>query len=246
MARKHGTAITERERIRRERVVLRRRFALAEELERQQIAQQLHDSIGQQLTAVSLGLRAISDLAPPGSEVDTKAAELRRLMSATGQELHALAVRLRPQALDEFGLAAAVEAYACDWSRQTGIALELHLRIGAVRLPRELEFALYRIVQEALVSIAKHAGAGGASLVVEQRHGTICAVIADDGCRLDWRAHLRPRDASDLGLHGIRERAALLGGSTDVECVSGGGTSLSIRIPLHIISPDPEPAELRE
>ena len=225
----------------RECLALRRRFALAEEEERRQVAQELHDGAGQHVTALSLGLQALADLAPPGPEVDRRAAQLRALLNTTGQELHALAVRLRPKALEEFGLAPAVEVYASGWSRQTGIPLELHISIGAARLSGEVETAVYRIVQEALNNVAKHSGAGGASLVVERRHGTLRALIADNGCGFETSALSRPEAAAGLGLPAIRERAAILGGSTEVESAPGAGTTVSIRIPVEVMSPDAAP-----
>lgn len=225
----------------RESLALRRRFALAEDEERRQVVRELHDRSAQQITALGLGLKALADLAPPGSEMERRVAQLRLLANATGQELHAIALRLRSEALDDFGLAAAVESYASRWSRETDIALELHVRIGAGRLSSEVETAIYRIVQEVLTHVAKHSGAAGASLVVERRHGTLCAVIAHDGSGLDTDGLLNSVDAPGPGLPGIRERAALLGGSVDVESAPGMGTTLSIRIPLDIMSPDAEP-----
>lgn len=225
----------------REGLALRRRFALAEDEERRQVAQELHDRAAQQLTALSLGLKALSDLAPPGSEMDRQAAQLRVLANTTGQELHAIAVRLRSEALGDFGLAAAVEAHARTWSKQTDIDLQLHIRIGRERLPREVETAVYRIVQEALTVVAKWSGAGGASLVLEARHGTVCVVLAHDGCGFETEALLNLEGVAGLGSPRIRERVALLGGSTEIETALGAGTTLSIRIPLDIMSPDAEP-----
>ena len=99
-----------------------------------------------------------------------------------------------------------------------------------------MESAVYRIVQEALTNVAKHSGAEGASLVVERRHGTLRAVISDDGRGFDTSALSRPEEMAGLGLPGICERAAILGGSTDVESAPGAGTTISIRIPLDIMN----------
>lgn len=241
LVRKYAKALAEHQRKERECLILRRQFALAEEEEQRHVARQLHDRVAQQLTALSLGLKALSDLATPESEMSRLAAELRLLVNTMGQELHAIAVRLRSQALDDFGLAAAIEAYASRWSTETGIALELRVRIGAARLSSEVETAVYRIIQEALTDVVTHSGAGGASLVVERRDGTLCAAIAHDGRGFDTEALSRPEAAPGRGLPAIRQRIALLGGSTDVESAPGAGTTLSIRIPLNIMSPDAEP-----
>ena len=224
----------------REALALGRRFALVEDEERRQVAPELHDDAAQQLTALSLDLKALSDLAPPGSEMDRRVAQLRVLVNTTGRALHAIAVRLRSEALDGFGLAAAVESYASSWSKETGIALDLHVRIGADRLPREVEAAVYRIVQEALTVVAKWSEAAGASLVLERRRGTLCAVIAHDGRGFESEALLNLEGSTGLGSPRIRERVALLGGSTEIESALGAGTTLSIRIPLDIMSPDAE------
>lgn len=218
-----------------ESLALRRRLALADDEERRQVAQELYDGAGQQLAALSLGLKTLADLAPPGSEMDQRAAQLRVLVQATARIVHALGVRLRSQALNEFGLAAAVEAYATGWSRDTGIPLELHVRIGTARLSGEIEMAAYRMVQEALINVAKHSSAAAASLVVERRNNTLVAVIADDGHGFDTSALVCPEFAPGLGLPAMRDRAALLGGSIDVESAPGAGTTLSIHIPLDIM-----------
>lgn len=241
LARKYAKALAEHQRMEREDLLLRREFALAEEEEHRHVARELHDRVAQQLTALSLGLKALSDQATPGSEMNRQAAELRLLVNTIGQDLHAIAVRLRSQALDDFGLAAAIEAYASRWSTETGIALEQRVRIGAARLSSEVETAVYRIVQQALTDVVTHSGAGGASLVVERRAGTLCAAIAHDGRGFDTEMSPRPDAAPGRGLRAIRQRIALLGGSADVESAPGAGTTLSIRIPLNIMSPDAEP-----
>lgn len=161
--------------------MLRLQLAQAEEDERRRLSRELHDEAGQHLTALALGLQALSDVAPPGSEVDRRAAELRALTGTLGRELHAVAVRLRPKALDDFGLEAALAAYAEDWSRQTGIAVDVHADVASARLPGAIESALYRIVQEALTNVARHSGATRVSVVVERRARYVVAVVEDDG-----------------------------------------------------------------
>jgi signal transduction histidine kinase len=221
-----------------ERDELRRALTLAEEAERRRLARELHDEAGQRLTALGLGLQALSDVVPAGSEADRHAVQLRSLADSLARELHALAVRLRPKALDDFGLEAALGAYAEEWSAQCGIAVDVHATTATERLSPEIESALYRIVQEALANVAKHSGARRASVIVERREGNVVAVIEDDGQGFDARAVERRGAALQgdgspmLGLLGIRERAALLGGKVEVESTPGKGTTLFVRIPI--------------
>lgn len=221
-----------------ERDELRRALTAAEEAERQRLARELHDEAGQQLTALGLGLQALSNTLPAQSEASERAAQLRSLVDSVARELHAVAVRLRPKALDDFGLDAAITAFAEAWSAQSGVALDVHTRIGAERLPAEIETAVYRIVQEALANVAKHSEAKRASVIAERRGGNVVAIIEDDGEGFDVAAVERQAAApgregrSMLGLLGIRERAALLGGTVELECAPGRGTTLFVRIPL--------------
>lgn len=223
-----------------EREELRRALVLAEEGERSRLSRELHDEAGQRLTAIGLGLQALSDAMPPGSEADRRATQLRQLTDQLSRELHALAVRLRPKALDDFGLEAAITSFADEWAKQSGIKVAVHAASGNERLPQEIESAVYRIVQEALVNVAKHSEAGRASVVVERRDGEVVVVVEDDGKGFDVAAVTRrgaaPRGNgepdSGLGLLGIRERAALLGGRVDIESTVGKGTTLFVNIPF--------------
>ncbi len=221
-----------------EREELRLALTLAEEAERRRFARELHDEAGQRLTALALGLQALSDVVPAGSEADRRATQLQSLADTLARELHALAVRLRPKALDDFGLEAALAALAEEWSAQSEITVELHATAAVDRLPSEIESAVYRIVQEALANVAKHSGAHRVSIVVERRDGSVVVVVEDDGRGFDVASvrraagEARAHGGSRLGLLGIRERATLLGGSVDVESTAGKGTSLFIRIPV--------------
>lgn len=222
----------------RERDDLRRALGAAEEAERRRIALELHDEAGQRLTAIGLGLQALSNSVPPGSEVDRRAVQLRSLADGLARELHALALRLRPRTLDDFGLETALTSFAGEWAEQTGVVVDVHAAEAAERLPPEVESTVYRIVQEALTNVARHSGATRVSVVVERADGQVVTVIEDDGRGFDpvsqERDALARADDGDphLGLHGIRERAKLLGGSVEIESSPGHGTALSVRIPL--------------
>jgi signal transduction histidine kinase len=216
------------------RTALRRQLTLAEEDERRRLARELHDEVGQHLTALGLGLQALSDVAPPGSDVDRRATQLRGLTDTLGRELHALAVRLRPRALDDFGLEAALQSYAEEWARQSGIAIDVHARGPSMRLLPSAESAVYRIVQEALTNVARHSGAAHAGVVLERRDGYIHLAVEDDGRGFDPdRAAMPDADRLQrLGLVGMRERAALVGGTMDIESAPGQGTTVFVRFPI--------------
>ena len=225
-------AAVERLRAFAERDTLRHRLLQAEEDERRRLSRELHDEAGQHLTALGLGLQALSDIAVAGSEVDRRATQLRELASTLGRELHDIAVRLRPRALDDFGLEAALTAYAEEWSRQSGIRIDVHAQPGAQRLPTATESAIYRVVQEALTNIARHSGATHASIVLERHDGKVIAVVEDDGHGFGPTTEVRAADVPALGLLGVRERVELLGGTVDIESAPGSGTSLYVRIPI--------------
>jgi signal transduction histidine kinase len=138
-------------------------------------------------------------------------------------------VQLRPAVLDDLGLSAALERLTQEWRKRHQIQADVVVHLGSERLPDPIETALYRIVQEALTNVARHAQAKSVSVLVERRQKDLVAVIEDDGQGLDLEhAH---RDGH-LGLLGIRERAELLGGSLTIESSPGQGTSLFIRLPL--------------
>jgi signal transduction histidine kinase len=154
--------------------------------------------------------------------------DLRALVVATLQDVRRLAVELRPKALDDFGLVAALERLTQTFSETTGIAVHLEPALGDERLPGEIETTLYRIVQEALTNVVKHAGARQVSILLVRRGGNVTAVIEDDGRGFD--AETVHEDG--LGLLGMRERVALLEGRLLVESAPESGTTLVAEVPL--------------
>jgi signal transduction histidine kinase len=137
-----------------------------------------------------------------------------------------IAVELRPKALDDFGLVAALERLRDTFSEQTGMRVDLESRIRD-RLPTEVETALYRIVQEALTNVVKHAQATAVSIVLARQDGIVTAVIEDDG-----RGFNPGRTHDGLGLLGMGERLALLGGKMKIESSHGAGTTIVAELPL--------------
>jgi signal transduction histidine kinase len=152
---------------------------------------------------------------------------VRELLWTTLQDVRRLAVELRPQALDDFGLVPALERLVETFREQTGIAVDLEPRLGDERLPSDVETTLYRITQEALTNVVKHADAKRVSIVLTRRDGSISTVIEDDG-----RGFSEEQGSGNrLGLLGMRERVALVDGRLTVESSPGSGTMLSIEVP---------------
>lgn len=203
----------------------------AQEDERKRIARELHDSTSQSLTSLLVGLRTLSDSCDQ-PEITIRSVELRDIASRTLDEVHTLALQLRPSVLDDLGLAAAIERYVADCRSRHGLQIDLAMRgFDGERLPQEAETALYRIVQEALTNIIRHADARVASVLIERHSDTVRAIIEDDGCGFDPALSARSGEQR-LGLYGMRERAELLNGSLAIESEIGSGTSLFVEIPL--------------
>jgi two-component system, NarL family, sensor histidine kinase DevS len=204
-----------------------RRVIEAQELERRRLARELHDETGQALTSILLGLRGIR-AAHTADEAEHVEAELRELVVQALQDVRSLAVELRPTALDDFGLVPALERLAETFTARSGIATVVEPNLGAERLPPETETTLYRLVQEALTNVVKHSAATHVSIVLTRRDGGVNALVEDDGRGFD------PGSVGNhsLGLVGMRERVALLGGTLRVESSPGGGTTLSAYVPL--------------
>jgi signal transduction histidine kinase len=201
-----------------------RRVVEAQERERRRLAIELHDETGQSLAAVLMGLRRLEE-AGDLAAVRTTVAELRETVVNAVQELRALAVELRPKALDDFGLAPALDRLIDTYSRRTGLEVDSHLAGLEPRLSEPVESALYRIAQEALTNIAKHAGASAVSIVTRRDGERLTMIVEDNGTGFDAAA-----PAQGLGLVSMRERAELLGGSLRVESTTEHGTTLVVEV----------------
>ncbi len=208
----------------------------AEEAERRRIARELHDETSQSLTSLMVALRAV-EAALPTPELQTRVGEIRRLAGGTLEEVGRLARGLHPSVLDDLGFKPAVEKLTRDFSRAHQLKVDLLVGYGSTgeRLPLMIETTLYRILQEALTNIAKHAEATTIGIVVERRGAKVSMIIEDDGVGFDVDALSVKRavtESGGLGLHGMRERASLLKGALTIESTESGGTSLYVSIPL--------------
>jgi signal transduction histidine kinase len=202
-----------------------RRVVGAQESERRRLALELHDETGQALTSILLGLTSIR-AADSDVEAERAEADVRALVVQALQDVRALAVELRPSALDDFGLAPAIERLGETFSERSGIETVVQSNL-LQRLPPEVEITIYRVVQEALTNIVKHSGAERVSIVLSNRAGSVAATIDDDGRGFDI-GNVR---ADALGLLGMRERLALVGGTLEIESSGESGTTIAAQVP---------------
>jgi signal transduction histidine kinase len=200
----------------------------AEEAERSRIARELHDETGAALTAILLDLTAIDEAATLADARHASAA-LRQNARSALENVGRLAFSLRPPALDEFGLAPALKDLSNRLEERGGLKVELEIDLPAgTRLPAKLETAIFRITQEALTNVVKHADAKTVHVTLACRKRSVALAVEDDG-----RGFSQARGADGgFGLIGIRERVASFNGALDIESRSSGGTRLAIELPL--------------
>jgi two-component system, NarL family, sensor histidine kinase DevS len=210
-----------------------RRVVDAQELERARLARELHDETGQALTSILLGLKHLDDVIETDDAREATAA-LRELVVTTLQDVRRLAVELRPSALDDFGLVPAIERLAGTLAEQSELVVDLEARLGEQRLPAEAETALYRIVQEALTNVVKHASARRVSITLVRKQGFAVVVVEDDGLGFDPRT----TRTGSLGFVGMRERVELVGGRLTVESAPGAGTTIAAEVPVTRTPPE--------
>ena len=215
------------ERIRR----LLARMISAQEDERRRIARDLHDHIGQQLVGLRLKLDALQHLPETSATLLGKLNEAHAMIAQVDRDIDFFTWELRPAALDDLGLDAAIRNFVAEWSLTFGIAAEFHAEAWAnTRLSPDCETNIYRITQEALNNVYKHAHATTVSVLLERRGDEAVVIIEDDGQGFEPDAP-EPTDTHTLGLLGMRERAALCGGTIEFESAPGGGTTVFVRVP---------------
>jgi signal transduction histidine kinase len=203
---------------------LARRVVEAQEEERLRISRELHDDAGQALTALRIGLKlVVDDLPEDRSPLRDELGGIVGLIEETHERIRAIARGLRPPLLDTVGLVPALRAECQGFAERTGIAVDCGLAIEAPRLSEAASIAAYRMVQEGLTNVLRHASAGRVDLGLQQEGGRLQIALQDDGCGFD----LRSLDHSTgIGLRGLRERFALIGGSFVVESQTDRGTRL--------------------
>lgn len=224
-------ALEEQARARRELLGL---VIAAQEAERARVSRDLHDDVGQALTSVLLGLRLVEDsLARTPVDTDdarARVADLRELVADGLRRARDLAFDLRPTVLDDIGLVAALERLTATIADRAGLAVELAVSglNSDERLAPETETVIYRVVQEALTNVVRHADATTASVTVTANATRVRALIEDDGAGFDPSAEL---DRPHLGVDGMHERADLAGGTVAISSSAGGGTTVVLEVP---------------
>lgn len=208
------------------------RLVNSQEEERRRIAREMHDAMGQQMTALRMNLELLA--ATPTRE---RALQTQQLAEELDRSIDFLAWELRPAALDGLGLSAALETLVVEWSARFDIAADYHESradtfVDAGGLGRDVESNVYRVVQEALHNVHKHARATHVSVRVERRPDELLITVEDDGC--GFMPEQRPgRATTQMGLIGMRERAALIGGEFRIDSTQGQGTAARLSVPLN-------------
>ena len=226
-------AAQERSRAQREMLA---RVIGAQEAERARVARDLHDQIGQSLTSVLLGLRLVDGSLPAGApgleDARAHTDEVRALVAQALEEVRQLAFELRPTVLDDIGLVAAVHRLAAHLTDRFGVRIELTLDgvDDDVRLPAEVETVVYRVIQESLTNVARHAHATRAGVEIAVNHHEARARIVDDGVGFD----VGDDPPRSLGLAGMHERASLVDGRLDIVSAPGEGTTIVLEVPTRL------------
>jgi PAS domain S-box-containing protein len=212
--------------------ILSRRLIEAQEAERHRIARELHDEIGQALTAVKISMQAVQRAAS-ASGIETYLDESISIVDRALQQVRNLSLDLRPSLLDDLGLAAALRWYVDRQARLAGFVAEFGVDLGNSRLPPGLETACFRVAQEALTNVVRHARAKRVRVEVRQDDGELRLLIRDDGVGFDVRAAQdRAVHGTSLGILGMQERVLLAGGQIRIESVQARGTEIEAYFPL--------------
>jgi PAS domain S-box-containing protein len=212
---------------------LSRRLVELQESERKALARELHDRLGETLTALSINLAMLKESVQGDARATARVEDSAALVKSTAAGMENIVAELRPPMLDDHGFAAAIGWYAKQFTRRTGVAVSVQASEPDERLAPEVEMALFRVVQEALTNVAKHARAEHVALTLRRSASEFVMSIVDDGVGLTKSAQaLEPQNPA-LGLVTMRERAQAVGGAFKVESLPDGvGTRLTVRVPL--------------
>ena len=229
-ARKAAEELAERQRSEKARTDLLTRLVFAQEDERRRIAREMHDQFGEQLTTLSRGIESLKEASGGRPELTGLIEELETVSRQIDQDVEHLVWQLRPTALDDLGLRAALVNYVQDWSQRVQVPVKLHTS-GLLddRLPSETETTLYRIVQEALTNIARHSRASSVDVILERRADQVMLIVEDNGVGFDSAGTASERRG--FGLLGMQERASLVGATLQIESEAGRGTTVLLRMP---------------
>lgn len=224
----------ELEAVNEERVEALRQLVTVQEDERQRIARDLHDQLGQQLTALRLKLQILKKNVAGNEDLSKQVSAVQKVARELDSDVDFLAWQLRPTTLDELGLIAALDNYVRQWSTYFNIPAEFNAdRFSKILLTPDVETNLYRIAQEALNNISKYAQATRVNVFLEPRDGFAVLIIEDNGTGFDPGSRETDRNGQKgMGIIGMRERAALIGGMLEIESTRGTGTTVYISVPV--------------
>jgi PAS domain S-box-containing protein len=212
---------------------LSRQLLLAQEEERKKVSRELHDVIAQTLTSINLRLEILrQDAALNSKGLDRNIARTQRLVENSVDIVHRFARELRPTVLDDLGLLPALQSFLKSFRKQTGIRVSLSARADMERIMGDSRTVLYRVAQEALTNIARHADASQAEVKILESNDSVCMKIRDNGKGFAVESVLHTRKCKRLGLLGMRERLEMVGGSFSITASPGKGATILARIPL--------------
>jgi PAS domain S-box-containing protein len=222
-----------REKIERQRTELLQRIVTAQEDERGRIARDIHDQLGQRITALRLQIASIGNHDGEATNQNGQLELLKRTALRLDSEVSFLAWELRPASLDDLGLPEAAKAFLDEWSHNYKISSDFNIRgFSKRRLANEAETQLYRIMQEALNNVAKHANASRVNVLLEWSKTEVRLIIEDNGKGFDvMKSTSKKTSGHGLGLLGMSERAALVGGRVEIESARGKGTTIFASVP---------------
>jgi signal transduction histidine kinase len=208
-----------------------RRTVTDQEAERLRIARELHDTLGQSMTLLKLGLDGIARTPGLPDSLHERLEMLKTLASNAGREINRLAWEIRPTALDDLGLQTAIRSLVETWSERTSIRFELHLALDGARLAPAVETTLYRVLQEALTNVVRHAGASRVAIILTLAGGDVTMIVEDNGRGMpEGQAGAAGASARRLGLLGMRERVSMIDGVLELESAPGKGTTLFVKV----------------
>ncbi|RZI84694.1 MAG: chemotaxis protein [Rubrivivax sp.] len=215
----------------------------AQEDERRRISRELHDTLGQHMALLGISLKAVSDHPACPVEIGTQLQQPRRALLRLEEALDRLSHELRPTSLDDLGLLDALRRHIEGWSVDTGIEVDFQVRgLGQERLAEPVETTAYRVVQEALTNVHKHADASRVSLILERRADELRVIIEDNGRGFEKGPEtpdpMQAPTRRSMGLKGMSERAVLVGGQVELESSPGQGTTVYLTLPTKPDSPE--------
>lgn len=213
--------------------VLSRGILSAQEEERKRVSRELHDVIGQVLTSINVRLAVLrADAAVNAKDITKSIAHTQRLVEKSVNIVRRFAYNLRPSMLDDLGLIPCLESFMARFMKDTGIRMSLTAFAGVEKLSSAKRTVLYRVVQEALTNVVRHARASKAEVILKRRASDVCMQIKDNGGSFDVERVLSSRSRRHLGLLGMRERVEMVGGSFSIESSQSKGTTIKAQIPF--------------